>query len=196
MELKVSKRRLNQARLLADKAAASLGILEAQALLNSYFAAAKAITNALQKEGAHVRGFSEWWSLKQDEMRGDELLRFIHVHREEVYHRAEEVITFALELTIGWEQPRGSTEPTPPIEKTPEGVFWVLETGTSNERRVPIPDDNRRVSFTIRDAPKSHLGLPIVGDIKTICSLSMAYYTELVTEADAKFSTEGSLPNA
>src|SRR2546429_184321 len=54
--------------------------------LTAFISAARSVTYIMQKEYRHRKGFWDWYQLKQDEMRADPLLRFIHDKRNEILH--------------------------------------------------------------------------------------------------------------
>ena len=59
---------------------------------NSFVTHARATTYALQKTGAHVDGFDDWYEPKRNEMRADQLLCFFQDARVADFHRGEQLL--------------------------------------------------------------------------------------------------------
>ena len=181
--------KLGEARRILEGLERAKDTDEFRAHFNAFLSTAKAITNTLQAEGAHVDGFQDWYAPKQDEMRADQLLRYVHVTREASYHRGlpnvESAGTYVPFATTGTIKPA----PDAVMELSAEGVFWILEQGTPRERRVPANQHAAwRTVVAIRDAPTSHRGGNVQPDPVTIFRQALAYYEELVFEGRQKVS--------
>ena len=161
-----------------------------KALFNSFLSSSRAITNALQKEGKEKNGFEEWYKEKQDEMRKDELLRFIHEVRTIDFHEGKNVLGTSVDIKRFLTSAVGS-KPTPDatmgIHK--DGIYWTINKGTPRERRIPINKGGKFLTkISIKNPPSQHKGKSLEkNDPITICELYVKYMEELVFEAIEKF---------
>lgn len=155
---------------------------------NSFLNSSRAITYALQKKGAHISGFESWYKVKQEEMKYDDLLRFIHDARKEDFHEGKHRLyfsTFIQNVEIG----------IPPYPNASmvignEGPFWIINEGTPQEERIPFKQNGRYVlQVSIENPPEFHLGKKLVNqDPISICECVLIYFSNLVYEAEEKFS--------
>lgn len=164
-----------------------------RSLFNSFLSSARAITYALQKEGKDVEGFVGWYSQKRDEMKGDELLRFIHEARTGDFHEGKHRLMFGTYIKHFSSEQTGPP-PTNNAKLTvgAEGIFWIVDEGTPRERRIPIKGGGSFVTqITIANAPATHLGKNLEkNDPITICTLALTYFEHLVHEAKTKFEAK------
>jgi hypothetical protein len=86
--------KLEDARTILDELRRTRDTLAFRALFNSFLSSARAITDALQKDGAALPSFADWYVGKQAEMRADELLRFIHEARIQDFHKGKHRLAF------------------------------------------------------------------------------------------------------
>lgn len=160
-----------------------------RSLFNAFLSAARAITYALQKDGDKVSGFAEWYAEKQAEMRGDELLRFMHEARIEDFHQGRQRLRFSTRVH------RLSTEEVEPgpaagaaLVIGSEGPFWLVDGGTARERRVPVKGTDFVTRVVIANAPRTHMGRSLRRtDPLSVCRVALTYFEELVHEARSKF---------
>ncbi len=160
---------------------------------NSCLNACRAITNALQKEGKHIPGFEEWYKQKQEEMKNDELLRFIHKARTEDFHEGKHRLVFVRSFIHSFSSEDAGTPPSPDATLIigTEGMFWIVNRGTPYERRIPIRKGKYTIEVAIDNPPQVHLGKKLKkNDPVTICKLALNYFTDLVAEAKSKFGTK------
>lgn len=146
----------------------------------------------MQKDGKNVPGFSEWYEAKQEEMRNDELLRFIHEARTEDFHEGKHRLNFSTFINHFTTNQTG----TPPSPNASIGIgldciFWNVDVGTPHERRIPIKQGGSYYSsVSIVNPPTKHRGKDfLINNPVTICQLALDYLSELVYEADIKFGS-------
>lgn len=165
--------------------------LQFRAAFNSFLSNCRAVTNALQKEGARVEGFSEWYAQKQTEMKADELLRFVHESRTEDFHEGRHRLLFSTYIEHLSSDAVGPP-PTPGASLiiTTQGPFWLVDEGTPRERRIPITRGSRhQVCVSIENPPTQHRGKRMAAsDPISLCEAAASYMAELVHEARQKFS--------
>ncbi len=150
-----------------------------RAAFNSFVTHARATTNARQKSGAHVDGFGDWYEAKQDEMRGDQLLRFFHLAREADFHRGEPLLEVhdpdAL-IASGYSRTK-YVEGGTVYESSPFGMFG---------RPYILP----RPKITVKNAPTEHRGKQIANPAPvTLCKLDLEYLEELINQAEKTLSS-------
>ncbi|MFC1491672.1 hypothetical protein ACFLQ0_03685 [Nitrospinota bacterium] len=157
---------------------------------NSFLSNARAITNALQKDGKLVAGFSDWYGQKQTQMRGDPLLRFIHEARTEDFHRGKHRLTFPRTEIQYFSTEDVGDAPTEDacIGIGAQGPMWIIGKGTPREQRIPIRGvGSWRIEVAIKSPPSAHLGQKLERqDPVTICILAIKYLEDLVIEAKTK----------
>jgi hypothetical protein len=161
-------------------------------LFNSFLNSARAITNALQKEGNDIPGFNDWYVLKQEEMRNDELLRFIQLARVEDFHEGKHKLVFSTAVTEFSTDQAGSPPSTnAAIVIGADGPFWLVDGGTPRERRIPIKQGGTWATRVgIKNAPTKHRGKTLErNDPITICRVALVYFSELVHEAMQSFGS-------
>ena len=182
-KLEDSRNILNQLKSINDA-------MNFKALFNSFLSSSRAITNALQKEGKEINDFEEWYKEKQDEMRKDELLRFIHEVRTIDFHEGKNVLGTSVDIKLFLTSDVGS-KPTPDatIGIYKDGIYWTINKGTPRERRIPINKGGKFLTYiSIKNPPFQHKGKSLEkNDPITICELCVKYMEELVFEATEKF---------
>ena len=161
--------------------------VEFKAAFTAFLSSARAITYALQEEGAHIEGFKEWYSPFSDQMKKDPLLRFIHNARIEDFHKAKPNLkfrTFIKNMQITIEKP-GS------VVIGAEGPFRIVNEGTPKEKRIPIKEGEYVVQIFVKNLPKQHLGQTIEHpNPVVICELALEYYESLIHKAKTQFSSK------
>jgi hypothetical protein len=161
-----------------------------RALFNSFLNAARAITNALQKEGSRIKGFEDWYKIKQKEMKDDELLRFVHEARTEDFHEGRHRIIFSsnMQPTSYFMQMQFDSL-NAKLDICAEGVFWIVNEGTAMERRIPITYGVQgKIRVSLINGPSTHKGKELAeGGPITICQLALDYLSQVVHEAKMKF---------
>jgi len=180
--------KLEDARVLLDKLIQASDFVEFKSLFNSFLSSSRAVTYALQKQGKAIKGFSKWYSLKQEEMKNDELLKFMHNSRIEDFHKG--VHKFACSTYIKHLSTNELNKPgNASMIIGSEGAYWVVDEGTSKERKIPIKGAEYTISVSIQSAPKKHLGRVLAkNDPITLCKLTLEYLETLVYGAKTKFS--------
>jgi len=186
-----SQSKLEDARACLEGMVGARDTVKFKSAFNSFLSNCRAVTNALQKEGASVNDFSEWYQQKQDQMRADELLRFVHESRTEDFHEGRHKLRFGAYI----KSLSGSAVGPPPKTGArfvvgAEGPFWLVDEGTPHAHRVPITQGtNHTISVSIDNPPQSHRGSTLAkNDPISICRCAHEYMAVLVHEAKTKFS--------
>lgn len=184
--------KLEDSRVILDQLKAAGDAPTFRSLFSSFLSSSRAITYALQKGGGHITGFDEWYKVKQQEMKDDELLRFIHEARTEDFHEGKHRLQFATHIQ---QLSTSMVEPPPSYDAEitigPEGPFWIVNKGTTQERRVPIKQGTDYVvQVSIHNAPVTHRGKKLTkNDPITICQLALDYLSELIHEAKTRIGS-------
>lgn len=186
-----AKTKLEECHVILEQLRAATDAPSFRAFFNSFFSTSRAVTNSLQKDGRHVVGFNDWYGAKQEEMRNDELLHFIHKARIKDFHKGKDELVFATHIRYFSTAEAGP----PPADNARmvaggEGMFWLVDEGTPHERRIPIDKGGAySVHVAVQNAPTVHRGKKLQrNNALTICDLALNYLSELVHEARAKFS--------
>jgi hypothetical protein len=181
--------KLEDAQTILDNLKGASDALTFRSSFNSFLSAARAITNALQKEGDKIKGFDDWYSKKQEQMKKDETLRFIHDARTEDFHEGKHKLRFGTYISHFSSKQAGSRPADSLLSIQAEGPFWVVDKGTPKERRIPIKKGGSwTIQVSIENAPINHLGEKLEkNDPLTICQLALEYFGNLVYEAKDKF---------
>ena len=164
---------------------------EFRAAFTSFLSSARATTNVLQKEGAHIAGFTDWYSVFQGEMRSDPLLRFIHTARISDFHKGKHGLSFSTHVShFSTKMVGPPPSPNASMVMGADGIFWIADKGTPKERRVPIEAGKYRVLISIANPPTRHLEKTIDNPNPiTICELALEYFESLIYKAKAKFGS-------
>ncbi len=187
-----TKSKLEDTRNILDQLSLANDAVSFKALFNSFLNSARAITYALQKEGNDIPRFNDWYALRQEEMRNDELLRFIHEARTEDFHEGKHKLSFSTGIVHF-----SSDQAGPPPSKNAamvigaDGPFWLVDEGTPRERRIPIKQGGIwATGVGIKNAPTKHRGETLErNDPITICRVALVYFSELVHEATQSFGS-------
>ena len=183
--------KLEEARVILDQLQTATDSALFRSQFNSFLSAARAVTNALQKEGADVDGFADWYAAKQAEMRADGLMRFIHEARIEDFHQGKHRLTFSTYVAhMNTKDAGPPPAPGASLVIGADGVFWVVDSGTPNERRIPATGGTVTVAIGIDNPPETHLGQRIETNPIEICTLALTYLDSLVHEANTRFGGE------
>lgn len=160
-----------------------------RSLFNSFVSAARATTNALQKDGKNLQGFAQWYAEKQDEMKADELLRFIHKARTEDFHQGKHRLTFDTYIAhLSGKEAGPPPAPGAALVIGADGPYWLIDKGTPGERRVPVSGGSFAIRIAIANPPKTHLGANLQRtDPLSISRLALEYLQKLVHEARSRF---------
>ena len=157
-------------------------------LFNAFLGAARAVTDALQKEGERGAGFDAWYEGKEAEMREDELLRFLREARVADFHRGEHQLSFdRADVELVTTDQDATPQSGDRLHVGADGAYWVVDAGTPQERLVPMPG-TYRVRVGLQDAPRTHLGQTLTDVSPTaICALALTYFEDLVHQARTAF---------
>lgn len=186
-----TKSKLQDCRIILGQLEAVEDALTFQALFSSFLSSSRAVTYALQKEGAHIPGFGEWYKAKRKEMRNDELLRFVHEARTEDFHEGKHRLKFG--HTIESFDTKRAIPPSANarMQITTAGPLWLVDEGTPQEQRIPIKKGGTwTIHVSITNPPTEHLGCKLERYTPmTICQLALDYYAKLVHEANIRFTS-------
>lgn len=184
--------KLEDCRFILDQLKAATNAPSFRSRFNSFLSASRAITYALQKDGAHIQGFKNWYERKRLEMENDDLLRFLHSARTEDFHEGKHSLTFETYVDR-FSGGRAGRPPSPDAKMAfgAEGVFWVVDEGTPQQRRIPIKQGGDWVTLiSVANPPRGHRGKELASTHPlTICELAVRYFSELVHEAKTKFAS-------
>jgi hypothetical protein len=187
-----TKSKLEDTRSVLDQLTRARDASSFRALFNSFLNSAREITYALQKEGHNIPGFNDWYILKQEEMRNDDLLRFIHSARKKDFHEGEHTLDFSTAI-IEFSTNQAGSPPSAnaAIVIGSDGPFWLVDKGTPRERRIPVKQGcTWAIRVRIRNAPTRHRGRTLErNDPITICHVALVYFSELVHEAMQSFGS-------
>jgi hypothetical protein len=187
-----TKSKLEDTRNLLDQLDRVSDASSFRALFNSFLNSARAITYVLQKEGKHVHGFDDWYVFKQQEMRNDELLRFIQLARVEDFHEGKHALAFSTAIA-GFSTDQAGSPPSVNASLVigADGPFWLVDEGTPGERRIPIKQGGTWATRVgIKNAPTKHRGRTLErNDPITICRVALVHFSELVHEAMRSFGS-------
>jgi hypothetical protein len=87
--------KLEDARSSLETIRVAADALAFRSAFNGFLSSARAVTYALQKDGADIPGFHEWYDPKSEAMRKDEVLRFVHEARTEDFHEGKHRLSFS-----------------------------------------------------------------------------------------------------
>jgi hypothetical protein len=126
-------------------------------------------------------------------MKSDELIRFVHDARIEDFHKGIHQLDFISTASAS------NLNPSLVISRSPhlfsgsdtwgftlsgDGLFTTINEGTPKEQRVPLDQSLVNTKITVRNSPKTHLGLHLESnDPIYLSELIIAYFENLVFEA-------------
>ena len=155
------------------------------------------VTFHMQKLLGGVKGFEEWYSAKQREMAGDELLEFFkklrnRIEKEKLVRPSN--VTYISHLEFPKDLNR--IGPSPPGAK---GFFigdefggsgWFVEepNGKRFKIYVNLPSDIGSTWMTLENIPHKHKGMEIDDNsLESVCTLYIDYLSNMVEEAIDRF---------
>lgn len=190
---KNTKLKLEESRRLLEDLATAKDSISFRTTFNAFLGAAQAVIGALKKEGRGLdrKEFNNWYKGKEAEMNDDALLTFVKEARKEDFHEGKHRLLISTKIepfvaTCFGIAPSSNAKAI--IQN--DGPFWLIDEGTSRERRIPAQlDANVRFTFQINNPPKEHLGQPVENLTPLqLCRLAYNYYAELAHEAVQHFS--------
>jgi hypothetical protein len=186
---KRARAKLDESRRILENLSRATDADMFRAQFNAFIASSRTVTNALQKEGCHIDGFTEWYEPKQTEMRNDRLMRFFHNARVDDFHKGEHQLQFSTyNESLSSEDFDPPLSPDAPLAMGADGVFRIYDQGTARERRVPVTEGRNFIFVSVKNPPTEHRGLAIKDRTPVaICELALRYLEDLVFEADQKF---------
>lgn len=151
----------------------------------AFIAAGRTITLALQNDLNNVSGFKEWYSIKQEEMKKDELCRFFKDIRDSDLHTGNTIINSSthIEGPIKLCAPKGGR-----LKINHRGVYEIYSEGTPFEKRIQKTLQNQKSFIFFLKPPELHKEKKI-GDKSPlrVCLIFKEYLESLVLEAKQQF---------
>lgn len=193
--------KLEDARLAVEKLRSAGDAQAIREAFHAFLAHARAITQAIQKDGRHVDGFDAWWTARAAEMRADPLLRFVWDSRNDALKaggspiRIDVPVTYLGELSIEISDELAQEIGAGPYQfafDSTEGAYLIIHGGTPRERRVPVQmrgdhDAGQPVAHLV-NGPQEHLGAAVADPTPLrVAELALAYYERLVFETRQRF---------
>lgn len=186
-----STQKLNEARVLLDRLLECRDADSFRALFHAYLTAARAVTNVMQKEGAHTTGFEDWYEPKREEMRNDELMRFVHDARVKDFHKGEASVAPVSTKVAHFSTEAAGPPPEPNASLVigASGIYWVVGKGTGRERRIAVQGGGSwETAIALLHSPASHKGQSLANrDPLSIARLALSYLEDLLHEAIQHF---------
>lgn len=183
--------KLDDAKAVLQQLRRASGAYEFRAFFASFLSNARAVTYALQAELKHVQGFDDWYKPKQEILRNDSLLRYVHDARIEDFHRGGATLEFSSQLiapldTLSLEAPLGADAK---IGLTAMGLVWIVNEGSFDERRIPIEaPEIVHTTVSVLNAPTEHKGQHVdTTNPVVLAKLAIEALEELVLEANYLF---------
>lgn len=141
--------------------------------LTSFLAAIRSVTQIMQKEFTAKSGFSDWYSKKQEEMKSNSILKYLHRQRAITYHERP-----VLPYPIGTK------------EKIVDGAWTnIILAGTGSPLDLSssfmIPSSiqpTTRVKYYFDDIDNKEK------DVITICQEAVSAIENIVNECESTFS--------
>jgi hypothetical protein len=183
--------KLEECLTLLDQLKISQDIQQFRSLFTALINALRAITNYLQVDGKNIPQFMEWYVIKQEEMRNDELLQFIHDARIDDFHKGKNRLVVLGTTILHFSTDNAGPPPIPNADLVigAEGPFWIVNRNTAKEKRIPIKTGGSWVvQMGIENAPAVHKGTQLEKkDPITLSELAIDYFQNLLYEAKTKF---------
>ena len=196
MNLTNTLNKLEDARIMHAELMRASDPVKFRSAFGAFINNCRAVTYAMQVEGSKDEAFKLWYSDRQDTMKGDELIRFVHDARIDDFHKGIHQLEFSSSVSPhgvdpgrvmslnpdafqgnkdGWEFTLGS-----------DGLFTTKDKGTPKEHRVMLSQAMINTKITIRNPPKAHKGHSIIlDDPLVLCNLVLEFFETLVFEARA-----------
>ncbi|TBR15628.1 hypothetical protein EPO66_05760 [bacterium] len=185
-----TKRKLREAEQHLSLLKNAVNLDETEGYFSAFLAASRTVTLALQKDLKDKPGFERWYKAKQDEMRNDQLCKFFKNLRDKDLHTGDSDIESSTFVpgpinTRTWpNRPKNSG-----IKITSRGIYWVLNSGTLDEKEINVNVSNRINFFRFPNPPQSHLGRKIKDKtMQGLCCLFLDYLSTLYKEAIVRFN--------
>ncbi len=181
--------KLEDARLALEGMKSATDPLSFRSQFSAFLQHARAITYALQKDGRHIPGFEEWYNGKQQEMGGDELLKFICDARDEDVHEGKHRLDFGTHIQhLSLDAAGPPPSPGAALVMGREGPLWIVDRGTPQERRIPIKKGGVWTTWvSMKGAPTVHLGKSLErNDPLTVAQLALDYYASVLSNLNLR----------
>ena len=148
--------------------------------LNAFITAARSITYAMQKDFKRVSGFEDWYEVKQDEMRNDEVMSFFHEQRNISIHQ-------------GSIEPKGHTMITITENLGISDSVSITETNAdgSEETVVPQPEQTHPTNENLAEVKIEQewfFDKFLPNNVLTVCNVQIAKLRQIVNECESQFS--------
>lgn len=159
---------------------------------SSCIAQVRSVGDAVLKENKlrNDVGFNNWKKVKKNECYKDDLLKFINDKRNSDLHEGLIPLVFTMHVfALSNNNIEGVPFPGAQLRIDGTGLFWIVDQGKLEERRVPCDlKDGYKFTAAVIDPPRFHKGKPMPKtDPISICATSERYYAELLFEARNRF---------
>lgn len=142
--------------------------------LTAFLAASRSITLIMQKEFSDKTGFTEWYVQKQNEMKNNPILKYLHRQRN-ISHHEHPVLQYPISIT---EQSSSGTGMR--IVLTGTGSSIDLSSGLVT---FPMIYSATTITYYFDDIPRDK-------DVITICQEAVNALEAIVVECETKFATD------
>ena len=181
-----ASRKLEEARSQIAALRVATTAIQFRTAFSAFLSSSRAVTYALQKEGAHIPGFAKWYEAKQAELKSDPLMRFFHEARTDDFHEGKDRLRFATH--VGHLSTKDAGPPPTPdaaFVLGPEGPHWLVGKGTVEERLIPIQGGGSySISVSLAQPPTMHCGKELPStDPLSLCLAASTYLAALLHEA-------------
>lgn len=97
--------------------------------LNNCIQTLRSITWILQKSKSDIPGFNEWYKKRQSQMRGDQILKWLHDSRNRIVKEGDLILFSKAKIAIvtSWLEPSSIEIEIPPFTKTSDFVRVISE---------------------------------------------------------------------
>lgn len=195
MKLRKTRTKLEDARVSYDFLSKSEDAVQFRTAFGALINNSRAITYAMQKEGSKDSQFMSWYSEKQDEMKNDKLIRFVHDARIEDFHKGSHQLHFSSTANLSNINPGNillsspeaiSSDGTWSFSIHGDGISTKIKKGTPQEKRVMLNQNFlSNTTITLLNPPATHLGVEIKDNTPiSISKLIIKYFENLVFQAE------------
>jgi len=149
----------------------------------AFISAARAVTLAMQKDGAHVPGFKDWYGPEQAALKGDAVMKYVNSARTADFHLGENDLLFqrlAIHEVQVWEHP---PVPGAELQITSLGPAWVVQDEDGHQTRYPADVSvTGKMTVSLRGAP--------IEDPVELCRVALEYCEQLTSRLHAQFGRQ------
>jgi hypothetical protein len=148
--------------------------------LNAFITAARSVTYVMQKDFKRVPGFEDWYEVKQDEMRNDEVMLFFHKQRNITIHQ-------------GSIEPIGHTMITVTENLGISDSVSITETNAdgTEEKVGSQPDQIQQANENqteVKLEQEWFFDKFLPNNVLTVCNVQITKLRQIVNECESQFS--------